>query len=218
METFLQIVFSYPTVVYSVLLAVLVVYWLVAMLGLIDLEMVDGWLGADVQIADAVDAVDGNGMAGMMAKFGLAGLPMMIVLTALVLTAWVFSYYADYLLLRHLPGGVLRLLTGTVAMVAAFVAATPVTGLLLRPVRMLYDRLRPEPPRSLLGMAGVVRSPVVDATQGIAGVEDGGAGLVLQVRTEAAGRFKRGDRVVLIEYLEADNAYRVVGEDEFRGP
>ncbi|MGE8311194.1 MAG: hypothetical protein ACN6QR_16800, partial [Pseudomonas protegens] len=29
--------------------------------------------------------------------------------------------------------------------------------------------------------------------------------------------FKRGDRVVLLEYLEAQHAYRVITEDEFRG-
>lgn len=215
MDVFLQIVFSYPTVVYSVLLAVVVVYWLVAMLGMVDLELIDGWLNADV--AETVEAVDGNSLAGALAKFGLAGLPLMIVVTALALTAWVVSYYADYLLLRHLPGGVFRLLTGTGVMIASFIAAVPVTGLLLRPVRALYRKLRPEPPRSLLGMSGVVRSPVVDAGQGIAAVEDGGAGLVLQVRTSVVGGFTRDQRVVLIEYLEVDNAYRVIGEDEFKG-
>lgn len=215
MELYLQIIFSYPTAVYTVMLGVLVVYWLVAALGLVDIEMIDGWLDADMELADAVD---GNGFAGVMAKFGLTGLPLMIVLTVLALAAWVISYYTESLLLRHLPGGVVGWLAGTASMVASLILAMPVAGLLLRPVRLLYARLRPEPPRSLLGMAGVVRSPVVDATCGIAGVEDGGAGLVLQVRTEAAGGFKRGDRIVLIEYLEADNVYRVVGEDEFRGP
>lgn len=217
METFLQIVFSYPTAVYTVLLGVLVAYWLIAMLGMIDFEIIDGWFESDVEIGEAVDAVDGNAMAGIMARLGLGGLPLMIVLTVLVLVAWMFSYYSDYLLLRHLPGGVLRLLTGTASMVASFVVAMPVAGLLLRPVRKLYAKLRPEPPRSLLGIVGVVRSPRVDARQGIAGVEDGGAGLVLQVRTEAAEGFKRGDRVVLIEHIEDDNVYRVMGEDEFRG-
>lgn len=216
MDVFLQIVLSYPTVVYSVLLAVVVVYWLVAMLGMIDLDAVDGWFEADLDL-DAAEAVDSGGFAGIMARFGLAGLPLMIVVTVLVLVGWLLSYFADYLLLRHLPGGLFRLLLGSGVVLATLVAAVPVTGVLLRPVRALYDRLRPEPPRSLLGMAGTVRSPVVDAGQGIAAVEDGGAGLVLQVRSDAVSGFRRGDRVVLLEYLEDVNAYRVVGEDEFRG-
>ena len=217
MDVFLQIVFSYPTVVYSVLLVVALLYWLVAMLGLVDLELLDGWLETDVDVGDAVEAVDGGGLAGIMAKFGLAGLPLMIVATVLVLVAWVASYFVDYLLLRHLPGGFLRFLLGTGVVIVSFIAAVPVSGVLLRPVRALYDKLRPEPPRPLLGMAGVVRSPTVDVAQGIAGVEDGGAGLVLQVRSATTASFKRGDRVVLIEYLEEENAYRVIGEDEFKG-
>ncbi|GAB3345567.1 hypothetical protein [Marilutibacter aestuarii] len=216
MDVFLQMVVSYPTVVYTVLLAVCLLYWLVAMLGLVDLELFDGWLETDA--SDAVEAVDGGGVAGILSKFGLAGLPLMIVLTVLVMTAWIASYFADYLVLRHLPGGLVRFVLGTGVVVGSFVAAVPVAGLLLRPVRLVYDKLRPEPPRSLLGMVGTVRSPRVDALQGIAAVEDGGAGLVLQVRNESAAGFARGDRVVLIEYLEAQNAYRVIGEDEFRGP
>ncbi|HLM47211.1 MAG TPA: hypothetical protein VK458_25310, partial [Myxococcaceae bacterium] len=43
--------------------------------------------------------------------------------------------------------------------------------------------------------------------------DDGGAGLVLQVRGE--GPLQRGDRIVLIEYLEGQNAYRVVSEQQF---
>ena len=48
-------------------------------------------------------------------------------------------------------------------------------------------------------------------------LEDGGAGLILKVRADEALGLKRGDRVVLLEYLEAQHAYRVITEDEFRG-
>jgi hypothetical protein len=39
--------------------------------------------------------------------------------------------------------------------------------------------------------------------------------LILQVRADVSGRFVRGDRVVLIEYLEEHNAYRVISGGEF---
>jgi hypothetical protein len=48
-------------------------------------------------------------------------------------------------------------------------------------------------------------------------LEDGGAGLILRVRADEALGFKRGDRVVLLEYLAAEHAYRVITEEEFRG-
>ncbi|MGC3048282.1 hypothetical protein ACPTGU_30655, partial [Pseudomonas aeruginosa] len=45
---------------------------------------------------------------------------------------------------------------------------------------------------------------------GVALLEDGGAGLILKGRAEEIEGFKRGDPVVLLEYLEAEHAYRVV--------
>jgi hypothetical protein len=211
MDVFLQIVLSFPTVVFSVLLTIAVVYWLMAALGILELDVLDGWLTPDIE------GVELDGFAGTLMKFGLGGLPLMLILTVLVFVAWLLSYYVDYLLLRHVSPGAIRWLLGAAAMVGALVVAVPVTSVVLRPVRMLFDKLRPAPTRSLLGMVAVVRSPQVNATHGFANVEDGGAGLVLQVRTDIAAGFARGDRVVLIEYLDADNAYRVIGEKEFQG-
>jgi len=89
------------------------------------------------------------------------------------------------------------------------------TSLLLRPVSRLLLRLRPPTEASILGRVAIVSTPIVDAAYGQATVDDGGAGLILQIRDERAG-FKRGDRVVLIEYLNAQHAYRVVSEEQFQ--
>ena len=58
-------------------------------------------------------------------------------------------------------------------------------------------------------------SPYADADTGRAQFDDGGAGLILQVRTLPGERLARGDRVVLIEHLESDNTYRVMSETAF---
>ena len=62
-------------------------------------------------------------------------------------------------------------------------------------------RLRPVPQVSLLGRVGVIASPQVTATVGHANVDDGGAGLILQVRSHDGSVLARGDRVVLLDYL-----------------
>ena len=47
-------------------------------------------------------------------------------------------------------------------------------------------------------------------------LNDGGAGLILKIRSDINdGLLKQGDRVMLVEYLEAANTYRVaVVEDK----
>ena len=214
MFTFLEIALSFPTVIFGVLLAVAVLYWLLAATGLVELDALDGWLGADG--GDDFSGEPG-GITGPLMRFGLGGVPLTLVFTVLILLAWLVSYFADYLLLRHLPFAPVRWGLGLLVLAGAFVAAVPLTAIVLRPVRRFFAKLKPAPTRSLLGMPAVVRSPELTATQGTVVVEDGGAGLILQARDDVPGRLRRGDRVVLIEYLADRNAYRVVSESEFGG-
>ena len=97
--------------------------------------------------------------------------------------------------------------------VAALVGAIPLAALALRPARGFFAKLQAVPQQNILGRVGVVSSPHVDAAQGYVNVEDDGAGLVLQARSETH-RFERGALVRLVEYLPDDNAYRVVAQGE----
>ena len=208
MTEFLQTALTFPTLVYSILLAFCVVYWLLAATGLVDIDALDGLLGGDADGGDASDS------AGILAKLGLGGVPIMLVLAVLSFFGWLTSYFVQLLLLQHLPAP-LRLLGGIATLVGALVPGVFVTSLLLRPVRMLIVKLRPPVPPSLLGRVGTVISPEVDAGQGRAEFADGGAGLILQVRVAAPGTFQRGDRVVLLEHDATANTYLVISESQF---
>lgn len=135
----------------------------------------------------------------------------------LILFAWLLSYFVEYWLLRYLTFQWLHILLGVGVVLGAFVVAVLLTGIVLRPIRGFMFKLKPPAAKVILGRSAVIRSPTVTPVLGSASVEDGGAGLILQVRDDMADRFKRGDRVVLIEYLAEQNAYRVIGEDEFKG-
>jgi hypothetical protein len=226
MVEFLSTIFTLPTAFYSVLLGVVFCYWLLSAFGLVGGEMIDGWIGGDVHGHGAhgfgdhtlVDGTHhhGNGIFDPLMRLGLGGIPITVVLSVIIMTAWVLTLYADVYLLRLLPTVPLRIAGGAVIIVVAFIVSLPVAALALRPLRKLLRKMQPGPPRPILGQTAVIRSPVNRVT-GTASVEDGGAGLILQIRDDDAARFKRGDRVVLIEYLEEQNVYRVVSEDEFRG-
>lgn len=208
MTEFLQTALTFPTLVYSILLAFCVVYWLLAATGLVDIDALDGLLGGDADGGDASDS------AGILAKLGLGGVPIMLVLAVLSFFGWLTSYFVQLLLLQHLPAP-LRLLGGIATLVGALVPGVFVTSLLLRPVRMLIVKLRPPVPPSLLGRVGTVISPEVDAGQGRAEFADGGAGLILQVRVAPPASFLRGDRVVLLEHDAMANTYLVISESQF---
>lgn len=208
MNEFLVTALSFPTVVFSVLLTVCTVYWLLAATGLVDVDALDGLLGVDG------DATDASGAAAVLAKLGLAGVPVMLLLTVLAFVGWLSAYFVHLLLLAHLPDG-LRLLAGVAVDIAVLVPGVFVTALLLRPVSRWLHKLRPADAAPILGRTAIVRTAQVTGDYGTATVDDGGAGLILQVRHDGAGQFTRGDRVVLIEYLESQHAYRVMSEQQF---
>lgn len=207
MELFLNIALSFPTLIFSVMLLVVVLYWLLAMTGLVDLDIFHVHIGHGVEGG----GLEFAGVTGLLMRFGLDGVPLTLILSVVTLLAWLISYFAGFFLLHHLPWDLLRYVLGSVVILLSVFLALPFTGLVLRPFRSLFEKAKPVDSVSLLSEVAVVRSPIVSLTQGTAELNDGGAGLILQVRAEA-GLFKRGDRVVLVEYLPEPNAYRVIAE------
>ncbi len=204
MTEFLTISLGFPTLLYSIALLVVVGLWLLSAVGLLGLDVFDPGL-------DDGGAADG---LGIFARLGLDGIPWLLVLTMLVLFGWAITWFTHLLVLAPLPG-LLRYALGALVAVLALVPAILLTAAVLRPLRRLLLRLQPQVPESLLGKVAVVRTPLVDAAHGMADLDDGGAGLVLQVRSDATTPPRRGDRVVLVEHLTADNTWRVVPERDY---
>lgn len=211
MEIFLQTALSFPTVIYSFLLLLAVFYWIIVSFGLIEIDVLN------VEADSTLDSAgQGEGVAALLSKLKLNDIPLTLVLTLLFLFGWFLTYFVELLLLSHLPLGLLRYPVGAVVVVAAMIIVLPFCGLVCAPLRPLFRKMEASTSKSVLGQTAVVRSGRVTLTHGEAVLEDGGAGLILRVRADEARGFKRGDRVVLLEYLEAQHAYQVITEDEFR--
>ena len=205
MAEFLTVALMFPTLPYSIVLAFAMVYWLLAACGVVDDGI--GGDGVDLELGD-----DGlHGLSGMFARLGLGGAPVMLGIALLAFFGWTATYFVHLFLLQPLPAP-MRWLAGSATAVLALVPAVPVTAWLLRPIRRLLLRLRPVPQRSLLGRVGVVASPQVTGEAGHATVDDGGAGLILQVRVRDGVPLPRGERIVLLDYLPETNHYLVARE------
>lgn len=207
MEIFLQVSLAFPTVIFSFLLCLAVLYWVIVAFGLIEIDVLD---------VEADSALEGPA-AALLSKLKLRDIPLTLVFTLLAFFAWFISYFADLWLLSLLPLEWLRYPLGVVIALLALMLAVAPTRLLCAPLRPLFRKLEVTSSKSVLGQTAVVRSGRVTASHGEAVLEDGGAGLILRVRADEQLGFTRGDRVVLLEYLEAQHAYRVITEDEFRG-
>lgn len=215
MNEFLQVATSFPTAIYSVMLLVVTAHWLLSALGILDIDTVDGLLLSDDPGIGHADGAEPGGIGGVLLKFGLHGVPVMIIFTIIAIVGWTFCYFIDLHLLSAMRLGVVGVVADIATAVGGLLLSIPVARAVLAPVRRMLHRYEPVTQRPLLGRYAEVRSPEITQSHGTAWVDDGGAGLILQVRADVSGRFVRGDRVVLIEYLEEQNAYRVISGGEF---
>lgn len=200
-ERFLDIALSFPTLILSVLLLAAIGYWLLTLLGLLELE-----------VFDLPELAEGSGatgvLSGLLLKVRLEGLPFALIFSAVVLIAWMFLYLTSALLFAHVGSATLRFALGAAAVPLALLAALPFAGLALQPLKGLFARVEGRKAESLLGEVVRIRSAEANEHAGTAEYDDGAAGLILQVR--AAGTvIKRGERALVVEYLENQNAYRV---------
>lgn len=130
MEGFLQTALSFPTVLFSFLLILAIIYWGIVALGMVEIDVLD---------LDAESVVDGagqaEGLAALLAKLKLNGVPVTLVLTLLSFFAWFLCYFVQLWLLSALPLGWLRYPLGAVVAVGALFLAAPLAATLCRPLR-----------------------------------------------------------------------------------
>ncbi|WP_020160134.1 hypothetical protein [Methylobacter marinus] len=199
METVLTLISSFPTVVYTIPLAICLVFWLFSLLGVFDFLDVD---------------IDSEaGLAGLLATFGLAGVPITLSLSLLFLFAWSLSLFSTAWLLPWLPAGLVYNAAGAAALVISLIFSVYLTGKITRPLSRLFVTHEARSNRSLVAKYCEITSLTVNEQFGQAKVEDGGAGLIISIRAAAPNDFKKGDRALIYEYDPDKNLYFISKQD-----
>ena len=218
MDPFYQNIASFPTAFFTFFLVVTLFYWLVAILGLVELDILDFDLpyGNDAIASNSDGLTNVNVLAGLMLKLGLHGVPVTVIVSLMSLLGWILCYYLVHFTFGWIPDGLLEFLAGIPVLVFSLYVSALVTAQLIKPLRPLFQRATQQTVKHVLGQTAIVRTSRVDEKFGEAMLEDGGAGLILKVRCSDGTEFRSGDRVVLLEYLSEQNAYRIVSEESFR--
>ena len=202
----------YPTIIFTGLVMFVTLYWVVSLLGLADMDSVDlGDVGGDVGGEADVSNLSSTGFfTGLMLKFGLYGVPLIIILSLISLIGWLLSYLYTSFLHQNVDSGILYYVFGTGALVFVLVISMWLTGLIISPIRKNIAKIPKRNASSNIGKIAVVRMLSVTDKHGEAVLNDGGAGLILKIRSDMSdNQLKQGDKVVLVAYLDDANTYRV---------
>jgi hypothetical protein len=214
MDPFYLNITSFPTLFFTLLLLFCIFFWLFAVIGVVDLDFLD----IDIPDTDinVNDGLSGAGLlGGLLMRFRLDGVPIPIIITLISLFGWFFSYYIVYFFFDYLPFDWLRYVVGIPVLFASLYISTLITGFIIRPLRSIFKTADQEVQKKIVGQIAVVRTSRADKVFGEAKVDDGGAGLIIKVRSYNEEVFKLGDRVVLLEYDKDKNTYQVISESEF---
>ncbi|MCB0996737.1 MAG: DUF1449 family protein [Acidimicrobiales bacterium] len=210
MGDFVEIIFSYPTVVFTVVLGASLVLWGVT-------SVFGGDLGDDLDTDFDTDTdLDGSGEGAFqnaLRAFGLGGLPPLLVLTLVSLFGWLVCVVV-MTLVGDRSSAVIGVV-GTITLLVALVVGAAVAGQLGRPLRPLFT---PEPAlrrRDLLGELCTITTLRVDADFGQAEVwRADGTSLLVQVRCDKENSLSAGARALIFSLDEDSGTYQVTPETE----
>lgn len=199
-DALLQLALSFPLVLFSALICLLAVYWLLVLVRLAPVELFER------------DSLRDDNLASAMVSLGFIGVPVSITLTLLVLLAGTLTLVIEVLVLQHLNLGMFRVPLGVVVLWAAFALASPLTAAICRG---LQRRLHHNPnfPRCLLGERVLVEQPERDGL--VEAVLEGDDDRRVRLRVKAGQASYPGERRVLVKYLRDQDAYRSVPEQDF---
>jgi hypothetical protein len=221
---------QFPTVVFTIILGVVLVYWLFVLLGALDIDLLGGGeVGGDVDFdvsgaakgvgemltggakaggealhgGEAGGDLDADADGGLWHGLGLGDVPVTISVSLIVMIAWCSS-----LIGAHWIAGDAGWQRGLV-LIIALIVALPLAALLVRPLAPVFAVNEGKFNRDYVGHACTISTGRVDDTFGQATIEDGGSVLVIQVRCDRPGVLARGDKGLIIEFDPARQAYLV---------
>lgn len=208
MTEFLGNIFSFPTLFYTGLLGLTLLYWFTSMMGLADFDF-----DLDDIDADGSSNTDIAESSGFLNKFKLDGIPLTISLSFVIFLSWVLSF----LLVNYYQDKVaeewVKAFIGVWVILLAPVISVPIIGILLSPLKPIFKKFKEEAEGrkadSLVGHIAIVRTNKVNMNFGDADIDSEGASLILKIRAEEPNDLKRGDRIVLTEYISDENIYMV---------
>jgi hypothetical protein len=218
MKELLELSFTPANLLATICLMLVVVYWLVFLVGLLDLSFLDIHIGHDHDI-DVDHDVSANKDVGkhyevgshqegvgskVMGFFNLGYVPVMVIFSFFALFYWAISILGNY----YLADG-LWILNVAVAL-GGIVGALFLAKIFTHPMRQLFKKFNDEEaPIDLRGKICTIELGPEGTRIGQATLQMRNKNLSIHVRSETGKRIPPGVKCVILEKNEEDESYTV---------
>ncbi len=211
MIQFLHFVFSSPNIIATFILSFCVLYWLIVMLGAIDMDFIDFDIDLDGDIDTDIDASGGaeSGVAWLnkvLYFFNLGRIPFMVWLSIIGLIAWFGTTTLNFLL------GIDSFLIGSVIFMGSLVGSLIIAKPLTYPLVKMFDALEKTGElKSVVGQIGEIQYPNKNKTPGEAEIiHDGSHIKIFIIPSSLDLTLERGQKVLVISKSDHDDHIYIV--------
>ena len=201
MNELIQIAFSPVNLVYTFLLILVVLYWLMIIIGAMDFGSFDIDFDADMELdadleADAdIDAVSGAVLADFLDFFNFGKLPFMVIMSFIVLSSWTISILFNY----YFGGGSILFAIGLVF--PNLLVGLCLTKMLTTPLIPVFEKMEAGiDPVDYIGMTCklILPASVSKMGQGEVLIDNSPLLLNVKVESESTDTLEKGEEAVIL--------------------
>mgnify|MGYP001627208192 CR=1 FL=1 len=199
----LDAAFSPVNLLPTLLLMIMLVYWVFVMVGMIDIHIGDFHL--DLHADGHGDGIDVSVLNNVLAFFNLGHIPLMVFLSFLILPMWILSILAN-----HYSGNSTVWLSFAF-LLPNFIVSLFVAKFLTMPFIKVFKALGKDHDidEVVIGKMCTVLIAASEDRTGQASIKIDGAPLMLNIRTTAGKMIEKGKSGLVIDYNSDKNIYTV---------
>ncbi len=212
MTEFLAALLALPTIIFTGLLSLVLLYWLTVLAGALDINLGghgDGGHDLGHHGHDADMAPGGHETHGFLEFLSFGKVPVTIIISIFAFLAWMLSMAGELWLRAPLSS----LISGPLFSLALFpVVAIPsliVTGYIVRPLRVVFNQHVEHGEEGLIGRMVRITSRTADQEFGTATCDNAGAGILMNVICSEGVTMVRDDMAVVVEYDASKQVYHI---------
>lgn len=184
-----------PNVLYTVLLLIVLLYWLMVIVGALDMGAVDFDVDvdADADLDADVDADGGGNTAGALQFFNFGQLPFMVIMTVWILSAWVLGILSNF----HFGNGSLTF--AAIWLLPIFCIGLVITKIVTTPLIPIFKNLDTYAKEiDYIGQTGIVTLSADSQSLGQAEIVVDSSNALINIKS-TKGELKKGTAIVVLE-------------------
>ncbi len=208
MNSYLELIFAYNLIPYTIFLIVILFFWFTVILGFLDIEIFDGVEGVDV---DDIEANPECVFHLLFSFLGIGVIPISIIISVLAIVMWTIAYLLNDLF----PNTIFPALPALIANIIAFIIILPlssiITGLLMKPLKNKFETTQVRGHHHLIGQVCKIKSSEVTKSFGQAELQVKDSFLLISVKEHSKNKkiLKKGDEAIIVEYDNEKDFYKV---------